>query len=678
MRAWIVLLILLIPAGTAEVLLGDAIGDQEVTAEDGTSVPIQRWDGLDLVELDIEEFADRFEMILSVGDIAPAGENLVVVDGIHWKINFEYRDTPLQIQISRYGSAPISDAMFYRALLQGYEAGIDRWYGMNELEMVVDTSANQLTVVLPRTHIVAADGTGLIKDATLDNIYVESQLDSEGVQLVNSPAGTIGFPIRGYDRMPDDGSAFWTIVEGVEQKGTALLRSAAPVRVSNGEATTLLFELDAVNQATEQHLFTFTAHGVPNNWVLTFPVERLRIDAGAKEVIPVLLTVPFQHQHGLYVPIEIRMHDQHDAESMGQIELGVRYTEVPQPAGHHNTVYLHQQGFGGYFNTVEVDSQDTSEPIQSRSSCGCGDYRIQRFDIPLLPGLMMGLDVDMEGTGVANIPIQFSLDSADVIVSGEIGVYLADDSRPGFFSDEKPHSVMALERMQLDFTGEQTQVVEMQITPREHGDYLPFAPETSLILHLDVAVPAAVPGFCCISLTDATIQPGGMMQLPLDEYHDDVDQFFSSLSGLELYAQKQHRYVNAGETVVFNVTLENLGSQSKRFHLETTGTNLGWARILGDDLISVAAGATRPLAVSVTVPMGTADGEFADIALHAADADDSNIRSLVRLVAEVDSTTDYADEIVASETLDGALHNKDSPGLPLVMLLAALLLVRRK
>lgn len=676
MRAAFLVLLVMLPAAAGERLATDPAGDQSVTLA-GQPVSVARWDALDLLELELAEQRDGFDFKLHAGDLEPQGESMPFLDGLRFDTHFTYRGAHYRTEAHRASSG---DDFYWYGRLLVEDPSTGRWDSLGARPLDVDAAQGTISFHLPRDALVGADGAGALRGSQLQDIHVVSGLSSNNRSAVEIFGVQVVHPVHGSDRMPDAGSVAWTIREGVEQSGHARLASTAPVRVSNGEATTFLYQLLASNDGPQQELFALSASGAPESWTVTFPQERVRIEPGQTLPVPVLVTVPFQHQHGSYYGMLVAMQSQQDPESVGRIELGVRYTAVAQPTGHHDTVYFHTASDGqAYFNTLEEDPDDTGEAARSWSSCSCNGWSIARHDVHLLPGLLTGLDLDMARNGTAQVDVLFDQPATGVRVSGELAVYPGDEPTDrGFFSQENEFAVAVLPGVEgLDFEAGQTRRVDLQVRPLPRGDYLPYEQDAWLVLHLDIAVPALTP-FCCLVEPDGKMVPGGWMELPLDEYHDDVDEYFATLSGLELFASgPQKRLVNPGETAVFNVSLQNLAETSGNFGLSLAGSD--WGRVLGSQQITVAGGSTRQLAVAVDVPQGAADGEQADVTLHAVAAGDDNVRSLIRLLAEVDADEDHVDERALADQLHGSLQDKQATAawLPAVVGLLCVALRRR-
>jgi uncharacterized membrane protein len=130
--------------------------------------------------------------------------------------------------------------------------------------------------------------------------------------------------------------------------------------------------------------------------------------------------------------------------------------------------------------------------------------------------------------------------------------------------------------------------------------------------------------------------------------------------------------VNPGKTVLFNITMENIGTTKGSYELELTGSHVEWARIVGPTGLSLGAGESRVLQVAVAAPASAVDGELADVTFHAKLKTDPNVRSLIRLLAEVDVDEQHPD--MAGQEQEVA---KKSPGIGLALLVGLVGLAAR-
>lgn len=644
----------------------DPEGDSEVTAG-GQGTGQDRWAASDLVALDVAEDAQGLRLTLSVRGLG--AETTTLVDDVDYTLDLMAGDAPYRIEayyIAEDGLAFATwcapgDGPFYRCF--------------EELAVALDAAAGTFTFTVPHALLVALDGSQLLRGDAVSAFTVQAQ--SRGASVV--AAETAG-AVDSRDRMPDTGvsAVAWAIRTGVAQTGHLVLGSPSPVRVSNGEATTILFEVDIKNTLDRRDTALLAASGTLDIWVVTFPVEEVRIEAGETATVPVLVTVPFNHQHGTFHPFNVTATSRSDPLAVGQITLGIRYTRVPQPAGHHDTLWLHQQG-SYYVNTLEEEEIPSDEDASGGLGGGCsfsgGSVSGSSELVSLVPRLDLGLDAAMERTGLARLQLR---SDTPVLGTASVGGYFVtwmDDEYPETCVYEAPPTtVMAIERSApLTMEADTPITVELPIRPLPYGDRIEFDPRLNFGLVLVVYEESGSQPVCCFDVGAPVFMEGSSFQLPLDEYHDPVDEYFSTLSGIDLAAtSEQQRLVNAGETAVFRVEAQNIGTKSASFRLELTGSNTDWARILGDDHIAIPAGAIRELAVAVTAPAGASSGELADVTLHAVKSDDENVRSLIRLLATVDETADHPDDSDEVEDLDKDLTSADAPAVPWVAALAAL------
>jgi hypothetical protein len=460
-----------------------------------------------------------------------------------------------------------------------------------------------------------------------------------------------------------------------------------PLRTSNGEATTFLFEVEVTNGADFFDTVRPNWDGGLDSWTVTFPDGNIRLDPGESRSLPFLVTVPFSHVHGEYYPFTVNFQSQADPEASGKLELGVRYTSVPQPAGHHPMLYLHGSYEEGFMNTLEDVS--TSESSETTRTWYCNTGGAFGQSIPLQPNLAMGLDFELEEVGLMEWHIKSEKDTEGYSVEGALIVSPTQPDRcdvaRGNRHDGTVATIAQTEPMEL--RSEVTSTFSSVITPTEIGDYVPFNQDNQLWLSIRIIMPDDATSnpectFGCVAEFFPKWQEGTNMLLPLKEYHDDVDDYFAELSGIDLYAANntQERFVNPGETIIFRIQATNVGIQQATFDLEMTGTNTNWATLLGDDQIKLKPGEIQEIAVAVKSPSSSTvvDGELADIVLHATLEDDPGIRTIIRLLAEVDTDEDHPDESAAVLGLDEELQTPTALlAVPAGLLLAAIAIRRR-
>lgn len=658
----------------------DATGDEGVAVA-GQQTPVSRWAGSDLVSLDLSEDGLGYHFVLGVR--ALGSENAPIVDGISLDTYFDAKGKPYAVLVFYDGET--GQAYAY---LAEPDPDFPQFYnGVGELGVSVDADAGTFSMTVPHELLIGPDGAQLLKGDVLQGFWTQTTTIGGGLVTALSEGNA-----RVEDRMPDAdlSPVAWTVRTGPEQHGTVRPYSPAPVRVSNGEATTFLFEVVVANLADHLDTFELSAARTPANWVLTFPQEQVRVEANGQQTVPVLVTVPFSHIHGVFTAFNVTVQSRSDPLTYGDVRLGVRYTAVPQPAGHHDTLYLHSnpQLFVNTLETSEIP-EDEAVGLPGSSSCSYGSSTGSGRGqlVPLVPAFDLGLDMDMARTGLGRIVLESDVPVVDgYSVGGYVVVWYGQDGVSACASSAPEQAVATLERSEpFSIDAGQQVTVDVVIKPLPYGDRLEHAEDIhfALILALFEEGPAHVP-ICCLGSDAPRFVEGSTFQLPLNEYHDPVDTYFSTLSGIDLVAvSEQQRFVNPGESAVFELEAQNLGDTAASFDLELTGSRLEWAALLGDLRIDLGAGESRALAVAVSVPAGASDDEVADVTLHAVRHDDTNVRSLVRLLATVDTDEDHADQAGEVAGLDESLQGKESPGLaPLaattVLALTALAVRRRR
>lgn len=660
-------------AGPLRVLV-DAANDNDVSAG-GVPAADSRWAGSDLLALDVQETPGGYAFTLTVRGLGE--EDLPTVDGLSFDIGLRATDESYCMALF-----VDSDSAESRGGVGQLEPTFGRCATREQFGLTADVAAGTLAWTVSRQALLDSRGAALSRGDVLDQFVAHAV--AQGADLAS---GLTEGAVTAQDRMPDTdiGTVPYPIQHAAARSGTVRIASPNPVRVSNGEATTVFFEAIVTNEADHADVLGLTSSSLPAGWVTTFPQAELRLEAGGEIKVPVLVTIPFVHDHGRLANFTVHAQSRSDPLSYADLELGVRYTAVPQPAGHHDTVFLHEAGNQLYINTLETDEIPVDEPSSGPTfggGCsvgGSGNGGAMTELIPLVPGLNIGLDGDMERQGLARINLHAELPVVDGY--SVAGFFLAwyGDERPETCMTTPSETTFAVINRSAPFSidANSSITVELPIVPLAYGDYLPYQADISMALMLVLYEegPGHMPG-CCLGVEAPTYAPGSSFQLPLLEYHDPVDQFFSTLSGVDLLSKDgQQRLVNPGETAMFTLSLANIGVAQATFDLEMTGSNLAFATVLGDATVSLGPGESRDLGVAVAVPDGTDDGTLVDITLHAVNAGDANVRSLIRLLAEVDTEADHPDDSAAAGELDKALTSKESPGVAFAMLALGVLFV---
>lgn len=663
---WLVLLILLPLAGAQTEVLTDDAGDVAKVIM-GTDAAIPLYDAADLRSLTIQEETNGFQFSIGLESLET---NAWFLEQVQIFIRFEHQDARFQVGMNAAASTPAQPIETANGFLQKWEETNQNWQtvGFVSGEVVADG----FTFFLERETLLDRNGAPPSNGRTLSNIHVES---SAGLIFTADP-----IEIRNYDLMPDDGDVgTFEVKLGVAQEGTLSFDTKTPYRASNGEATTYLFRVNLTNAEPSEVKAQLSAANVPSEWEIILPGEEILVPGNGSLELPVLASVPFRHLHGARESFILEATGEN---GVGRVQLGVLYLEIPQPAGHHNEMYIHtvprgtdalNQNFATVFGNAQTHQlmmntepeYELADPVPMTAvsgAYGVGAY-VGQWQIPLSPALAMGLAFDESGTGTMDLTISAPISYTDAQPSGRL-TYLSCNARS---CDQQILGIFQSDPVTITSTGTNVQFV---FTPNAGSDHVPFD-EDGAQLRLDLEVVTTEPQSSYQAALE--LQPGGKMELPLLEFHDALDSDLFNLIGIDLVAaDEMEQSINPEEVALYNFTLTNTGVTKTGFELSIAGGST-WAEILGSTEITVGPGDGRPIVVAVTVPAGSSHGTVADFALQAASSRDPSLKSVVPFRATVDTAVDHPDQSHLVLQKDEELTEQEAPFAPLILVGLALL-----
>lgn len=699
MRFQVVLIALLMLSFPAAAQGADFVEDDggDVQSSSGAPAPSSMAE-VDLRALRILETPRDIVLTIEVADIEPEGQPDVLASA--FEVEFQHNGQGFVVYLTR--NTVFGGAEFFGQFFQ-VDAATGRESFLEQLVVEVDHDEETLSVSLPRSLLRDGNGSPPFPGRTLDDFVVTSHANRLFRGDINI-GGAIVPDGRFTDRMPDEGGAGpFDIQLGVQQGGTARLSSPEPFRASNGEATTYVFQVRAVNLGDETDTFRFQTTNTPTNWDISVPDGDVEIGANRAITLPIVVGTAFAHNHGSTESFVLEMESTKDPSNVGRVELGVHYPKIPQPAGHHDTLWVHSSGgnsdpftvvFGdvlgfansgadGYMNALEDDDSAAEEPIPGDRcgihalSPGTPTMRMRYcWTIPLDPGLQLGLDFDLERVGAADLRFSSDLPSEDASVTAQL-MYAPpgpSDNQPIFFRDDlvRLADLNSTERKSLSGTTS----FEFAVEPRPESDFIRYTAGAAMFLEVQMLTLRPENPFFGPKAPPVMLMPGSVLQLPLNEYADPVEEVVSIEDvGLSFEAiTEQERRVNPGETVIFKALLANTGNATE-VDIDIIGSGRAWATLLSQPVVRVD-GETEVL-LAVTAPEDAADGEQADLVLEASNVADIEDQTLIRFVATVDSTEDLPDEWETAEALLG-VEDKKSPGIGWLVAAALALLVARR
>lgn len=703
--------------GASAAILEDASGDmQTMAAGNPVGPPAGRFAATDLVSLLVEETATDLAFRLGVGSLA-ANPEAPLFESTMYTVDFSHEGVVYRAMMFRQTTGADAE---YGGRAYVYDAGRDSYNQLEEILVTADPASNVVVATVPRSLLLDEHGSAPFPGRVLTGFHARSaSLGFGDWEIPLGPGGSQQVPMTGVqDTMPDSGNGTldFPIRLGLAQSGVARLKADVPVRASNGEATTFVFSVNATNMGPPQR-FVLATSAVPGTWQVDLPSTLIEIPANSTVTIPVLVSMPFAHQHGTLQTFNLEMVGRNNPADIGRVQLGVRFVQPPQPAGHHDTQYLHTFTADGdqtfvtlfstlfgfdpnqmYFNTLtpDEDENDAKTPVGGTARTvfppTVPPTQGYTWSVPLSPGLALGLDFDLTRVGSIKVAVDTTLPMQGAVLTGRLVHTIPDGrdcgrNRPGqedddactvddFYYGAGTHVTAATigPSAPVD-VGAATKgtLFEAPITATPAGDYLPFNAQATFVLQLNLTF-LRLDGF--IGPKDVPKVAGGEITLPLLEYHDPVDQVFSSLSSLMITVHgDQQRLVNPGKTALYSLELMNHAEGAASYDLEVSGIGASWAQIVGDRRITVPGGSSRALGVAVTAPAGAADGEASDLVFAAIDTRDPSARTLARLLTTVDTEAEHPDDSAMVPGLQDQLSAKDAPslGAPLAALALAFL-----
>lgn len=699
----LVLIALLLPAvptlAQAEPIrvITDPTGDMvaELKGGPGITDPTGHYDFQDIEWVDVLEDADGYWFTVKVVSIEVELDNTIgFSDGGYIRIFFVHNDWDYFLEIERpSGQLEIE----YYARLYSKSSASDDWGRIWLTDTTTfDLNANTITQFVAREDLPDSKGAAPFPGRELTQFYaITGQRSSDFRGEIGGTGQTFEAPWHLGDAAPDDGpsDAVVPVQFGLEQSGDARLTVDEPYRASNGEETTFLYTVNATNVGANPDLFVFEAKNIPSTWDVTVVLPAVELGPGESATIPVLLATQFAHIHGGSQSFLLTMEGTENPQSIGRAELGIRYLETPQPAGHHETVYFHSTltpitlSFNSAFNvlfapngqlyfntnTPEDDPDDDGQAITGFGFT-FGQETTYFWEIPLNPTLRMGLDFDLsrEGQFMASFSSELPLNQA--VLEGELLLVGEDPNgngnpRDGF--DEQVTTLATFSSDPQDVTAGGRMDIAVPVTVTPESDYIPYDPANNILLQLRITGQGVtVPN----QNTAMAMLPGGSMDLPMFDYEDDVTDVFETLAGPQLTAAAPIRTANPGDLIRFDVTMADTGAAAGDYQLEFMTEYAPLATVLEGNEATVPDGGSVPLTVTVEVPEDATQGEKLDLFLQAVNKNDPLKRGIVRLVVDVDLTQEWDDDRASVDTTE----EESSPGIGILALLGAVAVALRR
>ncbi len=487
-----------------------------------------------------------------------------------------------------------------------------------------------------------------------------------------------------YDRAPDTGAEGRLAIEnGLQGVGHLQVVSPHAIRFSNGESTTLVYRVLIDNFGSEEDAVFLEAEDVPEEWDLRYP-PRLIVPGGGSVEFPVIVSFGFSHRHGETIEFNLTAQSTVDPASHAWTHLGVHWPEIPQPAGHHNIVYLHSRSEASqeqerlWMNPLpeDPDPDADGEPVPSYVLYSNETHTYRPWVVPLVPGLHIGLDFDLDREGTASLAVS----TGAPVQNGYVEAWLlhcqpGNETGRSVSGQECPggswHALASGQSTKQSWGGDTRQDFVVPLTPTAYSDLVPYAgPASNMLLEVRLMKENDDALGLSSSMPSAQLHTKETsLDLPLREYHDPIDQAYHGVGLLSLVPSGPfEKPVNPSETVVFPFNLTNDAPRTMDVALSAEGHNAEWARWAGEQGFALEPGEKRALQLVVVAPEVAVDGERAEVFAVASQVDDAAVVAISRLRASVVQAVDVPDE--KDQVRDG--DDRTVPGIPATMVLAIL------
>lgn len=647
----------LLPIGTAapgdgQQIATDPAGDTSVELLHQGSVPVMQsvtW--TDLSELQIEEDAQGFWFHVL----------------FHHEQADNERGTPTSLDVYfAFGAEHYWLDLYSREF---EETGAALWSidevsknarAITPAARLIDEQLRSYSAYIPRQFLTDENGATPFPGQTLTKFAVES--------YTIQARGSDEFTINDFDRMPDEGVSprAYEVLHGLLPTGDARLFSPNPSRGSNGASSTYVYSVIAGSEAIEQRTYRLAVQAAPDGWSVTLPSNVMNLAPQEYREVPVVVAVPFQHRHGDQEVIDLQLVDAEDDAHHAELQLSIVYHEIPQPAGHHNTLYFHSQGYNDnalsparptdaptiFMNTLDGDETDTQQQVPAVNPSIASETF--RWEILLDPSLRLGLDFDLEDVGTLTASIATQSPTVGASISGEL--YVRTGNRTVLAS------ISSQDLADQPMGG--TWNVELPLMPHLDGDFFRYEGPTSMVLGLYFH-----PGRTATDTTPETpvMLPGGQLVLPLNEYREPLaDGQFKDQQNALVPIGRVQRAANPGDEILFRAQFTE---PAQNYDLRLLGAGSEQCQIvIRDGVVNVI----------LTIPADILADNI-DLILQATPLVESSPYGLLRFLSIIDDAENYPSDDEAIARILGHESSKSSPGAPtfLVLLLVVGLARRR-
>ena len=630
-----------------EVRLTDGSADVRVDLQAGGVAPAGGFEDIDLEEAWLgKETPDAISMGFRLMDWeTPTRNPREIYSSPDYELHFRFKDSAYRFVYWDYSPCDGTGARY-----ETRHVSAPAWNYVACIPVVVDKTAGTLQVALSKSLILDGNSVPARAGDLLEDFFAAT-VD----QYQWGHAG---------DRVPDDGTGPAFLLR-LGQSGGADLQLSSPsrLRFSNGGSTSFLFPIDVENRADEPLTVSLASENVPAGWEIDVP-PTVPLETRSVRRVPVIAAVPFQHEHGFTEEFVIAAQPVEDPLLRANLTLGVAFPAIPQPAGHHDTMWLHSRpanfsnardvvaisGYELWFNPLETDpdpeAQDTHVGYESQVEDG--DQVDFVWNFPLKPALRMGLDFDPRRPGLLRTAVEAGLPEADSELAANLW-YCAPTVRTGQEAGlhgcargswfRVAHGTTDIGALSPNAPRD----VEVTIAVDPQYDLIDHVEGANLRLELRLSLPR---GTGNADMRGVLLYADrSQFTLPLFEYHDPLEQAFEDAGPLQLIPQSStlEKEANPGKTSAFMFRVRNDGAKPMHVELDVQGIRREWASWQSTGL-ELSAGDEAEARLAVSVPFEAVHGERAEIFAIARDVEDDGVVAVSRVRVTVNDAMEIKDE----------------------------------
>jgi hypothetical protein len=420
--------------------------------------------------------------------------------------------------------------------------------GRSTFETTIAMQNGLIKALIPWTAFKGTNGQTPIAGDFIEVISIKSSWAMSGAtdphETVDPPGGKDEIEVKA-------GTKLYL----AEFQPSLTVSSPQPTISANGEETTYAWSVDIRNYEAIERVVSVTGNS-PEGVNLIHPAAVV-LEPNGNATIRVYAVTPFGHAHGGTRDFQINAEDETASASA---VLQIFYLAPPQPAGHHNTVYI--QGFKTE-STSDIDPTwfSTEEPDELGIGAGSQSMICNQFQqfalgwhVQLSPALSIGVDgimgeiAELSGTITQNVPLP------DAVLMARLSMTVDGQANVPFYAPDEWVTSQP-------WAGQPNQdnAFSLEIPMPPELDYAPFLPGQNLQLSIAICLTASEPTPIVSGIISdlpvsefANLWQGAQMTLPLQDF---IPQDSPIIGDLQMTTGVPVKSASPGSIVAWEIEL---------------------------------------------------------------------------------------------------------------------------